>query len=145
MNTREFGILLLFLSTVLISCSENQSRYSGSMEAQESYEDTKLSLEEQEKQNPVEFISIDGTYRKNLIGEFVFEGTISNTATVATFKDVVLRFRYYSKTKTLLGKENIAIYEFFPPGSTKKFKAKSFGFKGSKSVGWDLNSATPVD
>jgi len=70
------------------------------------YEETKLSLEEQEQRNPLKFIEVDGTYRQNFWGSFVMEGTIRNNATVAVYKDPVITFSFYSKTGSHLGDES---------------------------------------
>lgn len=102
-------------------------------------------MEEKEKRNPTSFLSTDGTYRKNLMGEWVLEGTISNSATIATYKDVVLEIKFYSKTKTLLGTEKEAIYEYFPAGQRKSFKIKTYGYKGTKSIGWDIIRASAAN
>ena len=127
---------MTFLALGIISCTSGSS---------ENYQDTKMSLEEQERQNPTSCLSVDGTYRKNLIGEWVIEGEISNTATLATYKDVVLEINYYSKTKTHLGTEKEAIYEYFPAGQAKKFKIKSFGYKGASAIGLNIINASTAD
>lgn len=130
---------LTVLTFGLTNCNSGSS---GSYDTEPSYQETKMSLEEKEKRNPTSFLSSDGTYRKNLVGEWVLEGTISNSATIATYKDVVLEIRFYSKTKTLLGTEKEAIYEYFPAGRTKNFKIKTFGYKGTTSIGWDIVNAS---
>lgn len=107
-----------------------------------SYQETKITLEEKENRNPTSFLSTDGTYRENLLGEWVLEGSISNTATIATYKDVVLEIHFFSKTKTHLGTEKEVLYEYFPAGQTKNFKIKTYGYKGTNSIGWDIVSAS---
>ena len=109
------------------------------------YQDTKMTLEQKEKANPLAFLSAAGTYRKNLISEWVLEGSITNTATLATYKDIVLRIFYYSKTKTVIGTEQKTIFDFFKPNNTQKFKIKSFGFEGTESLGFQVLSASPAN
>lgn len=103
-----------------------------------SYQEQKLSIEEHEKQNPLHFLSSGGEYRKNMLGRFVLDGTIVNSATVATYKDVVIEISFYSKTETLLGTKQHSFYEYYPPGSTKTFQLKLDGFEGTAKLGWEV-------
>jgi hypothetical protein len=109
------------------------------------YQKTKMTLKEKEKQNPLEFLSTNGTYRTNLIGEWVIEGTVNNSATIATYKDIVLTVRFLSKTNTLLGSEEHVIYEYFPAGQTKEFKIKTYGFEATEKIALNIESALSVD
>ena len=141
-KTLTLATALTVLSLALTSCNSSSS---GSYDTGSSYQETKMTLEDKEKQNPTSFLSTDGTYRKNLLGEWVLEGTISNSATIATYKDVVLEIYYYSQTETHLGTEKESIYEYFPAGKTKNFKIKTYGYKGTKTIGWDIVSASAAD
>ncbi|MCK4664130.1 MAG: hypothetical protein KAT68_14780 [Bacteroidales bacterium] len=133
-KTMTFSIVLIVLTLGLTSCNSGSS-----------YQETKMTLEDKEKQNPTAFLLTDGTYRINLLGEWVLEGTISNSATIATYKDVVLKVDFYSKTETHLGSERHAIYEYFSAGQTKNFKIKTFGYKGTNSISWSIESALSAD
>ncbi|GAA0876563.1 hypothetical protein GCM10009118_29730 [Wandonia haliotis] len=135
-----FVVSLVLVSTFMSCGSESSSSMYSNEEV--SYQETKVTLEDQEKTSPLRFLTDDGTYRKNLLGEWVLEGSILNSAKIATYKDVVLEVRYYSKTNTLLGTERHTIYEFFPAGSSKRYKIKTNGFKGTKKLGWDIISAS---
>ena len=110
-----------------------------------SYEKTKMNLEEEEKQNPLNFLSSTGTYRRNFIGQWVLEGNILNTATVASYKDVTFKIVYYSKTKTTLGTEEKTVFEYFKPNSTSAFKIKTTGFDGTSSIGFQIISAIAAE
>ncbi|EJF08897.1 hypothetical protein O71_18186 [Pontibacter sp. BAB1700] len=130
----------LLLTLGLSSCD---SGYADSSSI--SYEEAKLSIEQQEKLYPLNFVDVDGTYRKNFIGEWVLEGKINSTATLAKYKDVVLDIKYYSKTETLIGRDREIIYDYLAPGSNVKFKIKTFGPKGAKSVGIDIADAATAN
>jgi hypothetical protein len=134
---------LFLLSCILLLQSCNSGAGSTQPEST-SYEETKMSLEDKERINPVDFLEADGTYRQNLIDEWVIEGTVTNSATIATYKDVVLKIVYYSKTKTEIGSEEKTIFEYFKPNESKKFKIKTSGFEGTESVGLDVVSAEPA-
>ena len=134
-------VAVMMLACALKSCHSDSSS-AGYSNSRHSYQSTKMSLEEQEKGNPLSFLSCDGTYRKNLLGEWVLEGTISSSASVAEYKDVVLEVHFYSKTNTDLGTEYHTVYEYFPPGKSKRFKIKTYGYKGAKKVGWNVSGAS---
>lgn len=133
-------ILLIPLAFSFISCDSGYADNS-----RLSYEEAKYTIEQEEKMYPASFLHVDGTSRKNFIGEWVLEGKISNTATVAKYKDVILNVSYYSKTETHLGTEKQILYDFFNPGTKVKFKIKSFGYKGAKSIKVDIVDATAIN
>jgi hypothetical protein len=100
----------------------------------QSYEKTKETLADKEKNNPAKFLKIDNRDRKNLIGQTVVIGHITNKASVCTYKDVELKMSFYSKTATKLDEGIETIYETIPPGESLKFKTKYFAPKGTDSV-----------
>jgi hypothetical protein len=133
-----FGLLAFMLA----SCGSGSSSSSSSIN-EPSYEEQKMSLEDQEKSDPVRFLSVEnGTYRKTLFGgKMELEGQIHNAATVATFKDAVLHVRFNSETQTEIGTGDYTIYEFFPPNNSKPFKFKIEIPDGTNSVGFEVISA----
>ena len=100
----------------------------------QSYEKTKETLAHKEKNNPAKFLKVDNRDRKNLIGQTVVIGHITNKASVCTYKDVELKMSFYSKTGTKLDEGIETIYETIPPGESVKFKTKYFAPKGTDSV-----------
>lgn len=107
-----------------------------------SYETVKETLAEKEKNNPKRFLMVTNTDRKNLIGQTVVKGSISNKATICWYKDVELRLSFYSKTGVKLDEGLETIYENIGPGKTIKFKTKYFAPKGTDSVAISINKAT---
>jgi hypothetical protein len=110
----------------------------------DSYEEAKISIEDQEKDNPLSFLTVDAKYRKNLLGEWVIEGKINNSATVAVFKDVKLSILFNSKTDSYLGSETHTVYEFVKPGQSTSFKIKTYAHKvkgKSKKIELDILGA----
>lgn len=138
-------LIIIGITVVTLGLTNCNSSSSDGYDTGSSYEETKMTLEEKEKQSPISFLSTDGTYRVNLIGEWVLEGNISNSATIATYKDVILEISFYSKTNTLLGTEQEAVYEYFPAGQKKAFKIKTYGYKGTKSIGWNIIGASSAN
>ena len=110
----------------------------------ETYGEKILSVEELENATPTDFLTADGTYNESFWGSKIkIDGEIINSATVAHYKDVVVRVTYYSKTKSILGSEDYTIYEVFPPNSLKPFELKVENYKDVNSIGWNVISAVP--
>jgi len=123
---KKIKLTILALTMILVTAC-NGSRNNNNYGAEHNtYEESKTSIEDKEKDNPLSFLSIDATYRKNLLGEWVVQGKISNSATVAIYKDVKLSLIFNSKTDTYLGSETQTVYEFVKPGQSKSFKIKTY-------------------
>ncbi len=97
-------------------------------------EELRQELLELEQQNPKDYLVNDGTFRENLLGEMVLEGTVANSATMAEFKDVVLSITWLSKTETELGSTEETMYEFIGPGKSVAYKFKFFAPNDTKRV-----------
>ncbi len=117
---------------------------SGKVDYSRTEEEIKVDLKTREQNSPTSYLKSDGTYRKNLFGEMVLEGTISNSATLASYKDAKLHITGYSKTKSKIGTWEETIYEVIRPGRSKGFKIKLMLPKSVKSVGWEVYSAIPL-
>ena len=84
-----------------------------------------LTVEEIEKANPLRFISASGQSRETLFGKkFVLNMKIENSATVAKYKDVVVKIEYVSATNSVVTSEERRLDETFPPHSTKNYEFK---------------------
>ena len=127
------------LSLIFTACSSNDKAAEG--KTKDKYEQTKENLGETEKKDPKRFLSVEGQDRKNLLGQRVIKGTISNKATVARFKDVDIELSFYSQTGALLEKDHEVIYETIAPGSSTNFKTKYFAPKGTDSVAMKIAGA----
>ena len=130
------AIALLALS----ACSSGDKK-SADNKTKDQYEQTKENLGETEKKNPQLFITVSGHDKRNLIGQTVVKGTLSNNAKVSSFKDVDLEISFYSKTGALLEKDKETIYETLAPGDSKNFKTKYFAPKGTDSVALKVTGA----
>lgn len=127
--------LLCFVIAAAIVFTSCQSKAEKEKTAEETYEKAKESLEEREKKNPVEFITVTSKDKHNLIGQTVIKGTVHNKAKVCVYKDVELELSFFSKTGVLLEKDSEKIYEVIEPGKSADFKTKYFAPKGTDSVG----------
>jgi hypothetical protein len=138
-----FALIFVVLFIYYKSNKGSGSGYGGNDFQENTYEEKVMTVEEIEKADPTKFLNADGTYGENFWGtKLKVHGIIKNTATVATYKDAVVRITYYSKTKTDLGNKEYTIYDFFPPSSEKKFELKIENYKDVNSIGWDVVSAS---
>lgn len=131
-------ICAILIVMVLLSSCESQKEEKN---FEKSYETVKETLAEKEKNNPKRFLIVTNRDRKNLIGQTVVMGSISNKATVCRYKDVELRLSFFSKTGAKLDEGLETIYENIGPGQTVKFKTKYFAPKGTDSVAISINKA----
>jgi len=107
-----------------------------------SYEEKVMTVEEIEQSQPTKFLEADGSYNENFWGgKIKVHGTITNNATVAIYKDAIVRITYYTKTKTVLGSEDYTIYEVFFPRVTKTFELKIINYQNVNSIGWEVIDA----
>lgn len=133
---QQFGRFLIIIA-LLSSCESKKEEKN----FEKSYETVKETLAEKEKNNPKRFLMVTNRDRKNLIGQTVVMGSISNKATVCWYKDVELRLSFFSKTGAKLDEGLETIYENIGPGQTVKFKTKYFAPKGTDSVAISINKA----
>lgn len=106
----------------------------------------KKSLLEIERDSPTDYLSAEFTFRKNLISEMVLEGTISNSATLANFKDVKINITWLSKTNSELESKEYTIYELVSAKGSATFKLKELFYpKETKGVSMKILGATSVN
>ena len=130
----------LFIATVIFtSCSSSTEKKTDA--TKDKYEQTKETLQETEKKNPVMFLTVNGHDKHNLLGQTVVKGTLRNSAKVATYKDVQLKLTFFSKTGALLEEDAETIFETIAPGKSADFKTKYFAPKGTDSVALKVTGA----
>ena len=139
---KKYFFLVFIPAIIICACSTNSDTKAKS--EKESYELTKEDLLKKEQKNPQYFLKVKGNNKKNIIGQTVVKGTVSNNATIAVFKDLDIKLSFYSKTKALLETDKETIYETLGPGESKDFKTKYFAPKGTDSVGLEVLGATVV-
>ncbi len=138
-SMKKIFVILVSASFIFLSCSESETTKAAN--EKESYEIAKESLQDKEVKNPQNFLTVTGNDRHNLVGQTVIKGTITNKATVASYKDVDIKLDFYSKTGTLLETDKETVYEIIAPGQSKNFKTKYFAPKGTDSVALMVISA----
>ncbi|OSZ82101.1 hypothetical protein CAP35_02190 [Chitinophagaceae bacterium IBVUCB1] len=131
-------LCIAFMALSVMACnSANTERPS------DKYEAKKKSLEETERENPLQFLRIQGDNHVNLLNQEVVEGEITNKATLASFKDVEVRITFKSKTGSTIEKAVKTVNEVVAPQESVSFKFKMKKPKGTASVAVDIISAVP--
>lgn len=128
---RHLGFSLLFIC--FISCASTDAPSAAEQE-KISYEQTKNALLEKEQSHPALFLQASAHNKKNLIGQTVIKGKVTNSATIAAYRDIEIKIEFYSKTNTLLETDKETLYIDVGPGRTQEFKTKYFSPKGTDSV-----------
>jgi hypothetical protein len=143
-RTALIGLLIIVGIVGAYALYENQESGAGHLTIPaETYQEKVMTVEEIEQSQPTNFLSADGNYNRNFWGTKIkVHGVITNKATVASYKDAVVRVTYYSKTKTELSSKDYTIYETFRPHSTTNFELKIENYKDVHSIGWDVIEAT---
>ncbi len=139
---KKLFLYILIASPVLFSCNADTKK--NAQTEKESYELTKENLLKKEQKDPSGFLMVSGHDKRNILGQTVVKGIISNKATVAIFKDVDLKLSFYSKTRALLETDKETIFEIWHPGESKNFKTKYFAPKGTDSVALEVLGAKVV-
>lgn len=124
-------VCLLAILFFLASCETAEVKVN--FEKQD-YDQTKVALLKKETKDPLPFLRVSGSSKRNLVGQTVVKGNLVNTATLAVYKDVNVELKFYSKTGALLETDNETFYEIIHPGESKDFKTKYFTPKGTDSV-----------
>ena len=108
----------------------------------ESYGEKLLTVTQIEDASPIDFLELEGNYNKSFWGsEFKIKGKIINKASVADYKDVIVRVTYFSKTKSSIGSMDYTIYEVYPPNSTTPFKLDAENFNDVNSIRCEIVGA----
>lgn len=115
-------LLVIMVFTYFIIVNNN--------EVEGSYYDSIANIENLERNNPNDFLELQVKYKTSFWGsKLILNCIIINSATLVTYKDIVIRVDYFSKTKTLLGSKDYTVYELFKPNSTNSFTIEADNFK----------------
>ncbi len=128
----------VILSLVFSACNSTDKNPE---KTKDKYEQTKETLAETERKNPALFLTVSSHDKRNIIGQTIVKGTLTNLAKVSSYKDIDVELFFYSKTGALLEKDHEIIYETLAPGTSTNFKTKYFAPKGTDSVALKVSGA----
>lgn len=121
----------------LFSCSNNAvSEKDASV-----YSMQKQSLVKEETKQPLSFLKVYASNRKNLWGSTVVKGAISNAATVCSYKNVRLKLLSYDKQGKMLEEHEDVINGPIKPNASEDFRLRYHLPRSSDSVSVSIISA----
>ncbi len=147
-------VTLVSAITILTACSSPEA------ERPKTPDELKAELLSQEKVTPLSYLSIEAKMRNDVVktrNEGLFHnaeykpdgstiyGTIKNSATLAKFKDVVLKVTFFSQTNTAIETKDYIIYEFYSANSTNSFELKIRPPEAMTTFDIEVKNATAVD
>lgn len=144
-------IFAITLSFTLFSSCENTSSGTATPEGVDRADKTEQTgggiedLGKREASNPTKYLSFQHTTRRNIKGELIVEGTIDNSASIATFKDALVVVTGFSETEAEIGAWEQTVNQVFEPNHPVPVKLK-FDLPASvASIDVEIASATAAD
>lgn len=128
-----FTILAL---TVIFSSCGNKSNTT--------YNDSRETVEQTERADPLRFLFLEGQFKQNLMGnKFNVFCDITNNASTVSYKDLTLNITYYSKTNASIGNAQYTLNQNFPQNTTKHVEIKVDRLHKAASIGLEIIDAKP--
>jgi len=113
-----------------------------------SYKQTKQTLAEKEKNNPTGFLSIDAPRdKRRMFGlgrQTVVRSTVSNLATVCSYKDVRVQLLAFDKDGKRVEEHEDILNDVIAPGASADYKVHYKLPKVTDSIALGIMSATAV-
>ncbi len=129
---------LFFLYLVIIGCNNS----GGEAIDEKSYTESRESIEQQERKKPLRFLKVEGDYKKNIVGQTVVKGEITNIATIADYTNVRVKMLFYNKEKKVFENHEKVVEGVVNAGETVKFKAKFRTQQKTDSVSLSIMNAS---
>ena len=80
-------------------------------------------LEQKEAASPLEYLSVHGKMHKNLIGKKIIKGSITNMASLASYKDLQMAVIFLSGTQTELQTQQFFVNGVVSPNNKISFRS----------------------
>ena len=120
------------------SNNQNNSRGNSDVQSATNAEKNEQQLKEElllsESSRPLDFLTVKYVWRMNLAGQTVVEGDVLNSASMARFKNVKIKVKFFSKTDVLLKEEIFTVMEFLKPKGSASFKVKFAGYPSAAEI-----------
>lgn len=136
------GLIVLGVSITAIILYFNKSSYAAGSEGisndevirSKTPEELRAELLRREQDSPGEYISAQYNNWENLLSQRVIEIDFTNKATMANYKDIIVRIHFLTKTQTELGTTDYTIFKYLPAGGSMTHKMKLQQPAGTKNV-----------
>ena len=83
----------------------------------------KTTLEQKEASSPLQYLSVHGKMHRNLVGKKIIKGSISNMASVASYKNMEMAITFLSGNQTELQTQHFYVYDFVAPNNVVSFRS----------------------
>lgn len=97
-----------------------------------------------EHARPDEFVQLSFDYKKNLLGETIVEGQLTNNAELTTYRDFQLMVYFDDSESDVLDSASQVVFAEVKPGAKTDFKLKHKGPRRAKSIRLKLSDAKVV-
>ena len=84
---------------------------------------SKTELEQKEAASPLEYLSVHGKMHKNLIGKKIIKGSVTNMASLASYKDLQMAVIFLSGTQTELQTQQFFVNGIVSPNNKISFRS----------------------
>ena len=95
-----------------------------------------LELEREQRLNerarPREFVALNYNDRRNLLGEVIIEGSLTNNAELTMYRDFQLMIYFLDSEGDKTDSASVGVFEEITPGETAPFKVKQKGPRKSE-------------
>jgi len=130
----KFKAFLSIVAIVAMSCGSNNN----------SPESARAKLYDIEKEQPLEYLSIEGNNKRNLFGQTVVRAVVRNKANFCSYENIRIRTLYFNKDGQEVENHEDVIDKPIAPHDQAKFTARYFTPKGTDSVHMQIMSADAV-
>jgi hypothetical protein len=116
-------------------------------------------LAETEAANPAAMLLISGNMHENKVliqkpdffhhskyatDGYIISGMVRNKASIAQFKDAIVRVTFYTETRTELDHKDYPVYKYFLPHQVSPFELKVYPPENTKDFNLEIINATEV-
>lgn len=129
------SIIVCFVFATLLSCRQKFDS--------KTYQENKQSLASREQTHPNQFLAIDADNKKNFFGATVVKGTITNNASVCSYKQTRVKMLSFKNGIRMEEHEDV-FPDLIKPGTSLKFKTRYHLPKGVDSISLSVMNAYPV-
>ncbi len=137
---RKYSFIVAIILFACIACKNKNLD-------KQSYQQDKETLADKEKSNPIDFLTITARDKKSLFGlgrQTIVKGTIKNTASVCTYKDVRVKMLCYDKDGNRVEEHEDIMDDIITPGNSANYRIHYKLPKQTDSIALSIMSATPV-
>lgn len=126
---------------LLSACTSN-----GMSESQSgTYNARRSDLVKQEKENPISFLKVYASDKKNMWGGTVVKGVISNTATVCSYSNIRIKMLSYNEEGKMLEEHEDVVNGPIKPNASKDFKLRYHLPRSTDSVAISIMSTSAAE